>query len=65
VLNNFYVNILSPSRHHAKDLIKFLMTESEDFECVASEVLDDTIWWRIVKTISSMRAEIRRKSHRS
>jgi hypothetical protein len=38
------------------------MTESEDFECVFNKEVDDKTWRRIVRIISSIRAEIRKKS---
>jgi hypothetical protein len=53
------------TRHHAQDLMKFLMTEYEDFESVFHTQLDEETWTKIVKQITSMRRELKRVSNDS
>lgn len=65
VLNNFCVNFLSPSRRHAQELFKFLMTEYADCESVFTQEIEDNLWRRIGRKIVSIRAEINKMSHHS
>jgi hypothetical protein len=63
VLNNLCVNVLSLSRHHAHDLFKYLMTEYENFQFMFIDVVDEKIIQRIGKKLTSIRAEIKKRSH--
>jgi hypothetical protein len=50
------------TRHHSQDLVRFLMTESEDFESAFVNELGMDKWRRIEKIVVSIRREIKRRT---
>jgi ferritin len=48
------------TRHHAQDLMRFLMTEREDCESTVLSELGMDTWSKIGRMINSIRCEIKR-----